>query len=253
MLYEPIISDCIGYGKHKVWTILLFVICIMVPISRMYLGVHSANQILFGLLLGQIFLILYKYFYQRYLYYLYWGLLMKHKKWKKLGISIFIHIIGLILPIVFYTINVSQRPISQSDIDNLNKKCEINTTGLDTQGHMLTSCSHQSFFFGILYGFVLLMDTPGYRKYLLGLWAYESWKNVILKIGVYFVCAVLPMSVFQAIGKYGATEPIAKYLLYSAGSMMFGLGLSYFAPILTTRFNIMKLLPGHAKNYEDRF
>lgn len=78
----------------------------MVPISRMYLGVHSANQILFGLVLGQIFLILYKFVYQRYLYYLYWGLLMKHKKWKKLAIAIVIHIISLIIPIVFYSINL---------------------------------------------------------------------------------------------------------------------------------------------------
>lgn len=118
---------------------------------------------------------------------------------------------------------------------------------------MLTSCSHQSFFFGILYGFVLLMDTPGYRKYLLGLWAYENWKHVAMKIGIYLICAVLPMSVFQAIGKYGAEDPILKYCLYSMGSMMFGLGLSFLAPIATSRCNIMKLLPGPAKSYEDKF
>lgn len=38
----------------------------------MYLGVHSANQILFGLSMGFTFLILYKYIYQKALYHLAW-------------------------------------------------------------------------------------------------------------------------------------------------------------------------------------
>ena len=126
-------------------------------------------------------------------------------------------------------------------------------TGEKVQGHMLTSCSHQSFFFGIFYGFVLLMDTPGYRKYLLGLWAYESWKHVALKLGIYLICAVLPMSIFQGIGKYAVENSIARYCLFSMGALVFGLGLSFFAPVVTSRFNIMKLLPGPAKNYEDKF
>lgn len=54
----------------------------------------------------------------------------------------------------------------------MNKKCGTDTTPLHTQGHMLVSCAGFSFFFGIFYGFVLLIDTIGYRKYLLGLWEY---------------------------------------------------------------------------------
>lgn len=129
MLYEPIVSDCIGYGKHRFWTIFLFVVCVMVPISRMYLGVHSANQIFFGLVLGLIFLILYKYVYQRYLYYLYWGLLMNHRKWQKLTVAVIVHVLSFIVPIVFYRINLSQRPIPAKDIENLNRKCGISMTG----------------------------------------------------------------------------------------------------------------------------
>jgi hypothetical protein len=83
----------------------------MVPLSRMYLGVHSANQVLFGLVLGQIFLILYKYIYQRYIYYLFWSVLMKHQKKKKLIIAIIIHILAWIIPIIFFKINVKTRPV----------------------------------------------------------------------------------------------------------------------------------------------
>jgi undecaprenyl-diphosphatase len=72
LLYEPIISDSIGYWKYRPWSYVLAILCVLVPISRMYLGVHSLNQILFGLSLGTVFLILYKYIYQKALYDLYW-------------------------------------------------------------------------------------------------------------------------------------------------------------------------------------
>ena len=64
------------------------------------------------------------------------------------------------------------------------------------------SCAGFSFFFGIFYGFVLLMDTAGYRKYLLGLWTYESYKHIFIKILVYVICAVFPAGIFFLISKY---------------------------------------------------
>jgi hypothetical protein len=66
---------------------------------------------------------------------------------------------------------------------------------------MLTSCVHYSFFFGIVYGFLLLIDTPNYRKYLLGLWEYQSLKTIFLKILISLICAVFPMLIFQILGK----------------------------------------------------
>lgn len=128
MLYEPLISDWVGYGRHRFWTCSLFLICIMVPLSRMYLGVHSANQIIFGLVLGLIFLILYKYVYQRYLYVLYWNLLLKHHKLRKLAIAIVAHVLSLCIPILFHHIN-RDRPVPALDVENLNKKCGIEVTG----------------------------------------------------------------------------------------------------------------------------
>jgi len=67
---------------------------------------------------------------------------------------------------------------------------------------MLTACAIGCFAFGLLYGFILLANTSGYRKYLLGLWAYESKRKVLLKIFVYVVCAGIPFVVFWAIGTY---------------------------------------------------
>jgi hypothetical protein len=144
----------------------------MVPISRMYLGVHSSNQILFGLALGLIFLNLYKYIYQKYLYILFWNMVTNRHKYRKLIIIIVFHIVSLILPIVIKDINSNARPMIQSDLDNLNIRCGTHLTGNDVQVHMMLSCSIVNFGFGILYGFVLLLNTPNYRKYLLGLWVF---------------------------------------------------------------------------------
>lgn len=72
LLYEPIISDYLGYGPKYIAAFPLVVIGAMVPLSRMYLGVHSANQILFGLSLGLVCLIMFKFVYQKALYELYW-------------------------------------------------------------------------------------------------------------------------------------------------------------------------------------
>jgi hypothetical protein len=58
------------------------------------------------------------------------------------------------------------------DITNLNKQCNTDLTGEDVQGSMLTSCSIGCVLFGLIYGFILLMNRPGYRSYLLGKWTY---------------------------------------------------------------------------------
>lgn len=66
VLFEPIVSDSIGTAKwRRLIMIPLFLLWVLVPISRVYLGVHSVNQILFGLTLGMISLVLFKYIYQK--------------------------------------------------------------------------------------------------------------------------------------------------------------------------------------------
>ena len=105
LLYEPIISDSIGYWKYKPWMYVLTVLFIMIPISRMYLGVHSLNQILFGLSLGTVFLILYKYIYQKALYELFWEFLLGSAKLIKLIGIFFLYLVTIAIPIVFFNIN----------------------------------------------------------------------------------------------------------------------------------------------------
>jgi membrane-associated phospholipid phosphatase len=72
------------------------------PFSRLYLGSHSVNQVLFGLSIGFILLILYKFIYQKILYELYWYFINYKKDIIKISIIIIFHIIIIIIPIIIY-------------------------------------------------------------------------------------------------------------------------------------------------------
>jgi hypothetical protein len=210
----------------------------------MYLGVHSANQIMFGLSLGTTLLVLYKYIYQRALYELFWKFLLGERRKIKFIGAFLLHVLTIVIPIIFYQVNHDQRPMLQKDIDNLNTRCFTSLTGADVQAQMLDACSIGCFAFGLLYGFMRLMNTQGYRKYLLGLWEYESPFKIILKIGVYIVAAGIPFLPFFLIAYFALKGiPILHYLFYCIAITIAGFGLAYLAPMITYKCNIMKLLP----------
>ena len=114
---------------------------------------------------------------------------------------------------------------------------------------MLTACAIGCFAFGLQYGFFFLANFNGYKKYILGLWKYENNVKKIIKIFVYIICAGFPAITFFLISKYLAKSALTKYSFNCLGALFGGLGLSYFAPILTSKCKIMKLLPGHAEDY----
>ena len=68
MLYEPLISDVIGTGPKKMLTAIWVILVALVMVSRMYLGAHSLDQVIFGGLVGLSCLIAYKVFLQKEIY-----------------------------------------------------------------------------------------------------------------------------------------------------------------------------------------
>jgi hypothetical protein len=109
---------------------------------------------------------------------------------------------------------------------------------------MLDACAVGCVAFGLIYGFMRLMNTPGYRKYLLGQWQYESYFKIVVKIGVYIVSAGLPFLPFFLIAYFGIKNiPILHYIFYCIAITLAGFGLAYLAPIITYKCNIMKLIP----------
>ena len=95
----------------------------MIPVSRMYLGVHSANQIMIGLTVGLIFVTAYRYVYQKALYRFFWDLLVKTKNTLRIALIVICNVVVVIIPIIFFIINSTERPMEKKDIDNLNKRC----------------------------------------------------------------------------------------------------------------------------------
>jgi membrane-associated phospholipid phosphatase len=67
-MYEPLLSDFIGTGKRKVFLFIWAVVGVLVMISRMFLGAHSLDQVVFGSLIGLSFLVIYRFWLQQFLY-----------------------------------------------------------------------------------------------------------------------------------------------------------------------------------------
>ena len=114
---------------------------------------------------------------------------------------------------------------------------------------MLTACPIGFFGFGLAYGFMLLSNHTGYKKYILGLWVHESKCKIFIKVIVYILCAGVPAGIFLLISRYAAKAALLQYFLNTIGIELAGIGLSYLAPMLTQKLNIMELLPRYAENY----
>jgi predicted neutral ceramidase superfamily lipid hydrolase len=100
----------------------------LVLISRMYLGAHSLDQIIFGGLLGFAFLIIYKYQFQKMMYSAVTNILSLKNKKLYLIINTLLFVMFLVLPIVEYLINSSNRPVDIADLNNINSKCSKDLT-----------------------------------------------------------------------------------------------------------------------------
>lgn len=105
MLYEPIVADQLGFGKFFQGWIFLAIISVMIPVSRMYLGVHSANQILMGLTLGFTFCVAFHYGYQKALYTFYWDLLVRARRAATIIGIIALNLVVILIPILFFIVN----------------------------------------------------------------------------------------------------------------------------------------------------
>ena len=119
-LYEPLISNYLVGDKYLklAWLFILF-FGVVVPFSRIYLGVHSLNQVLFGLRLGLAWVVLFRYGLREKFYQIYSNL-FKKKSTKSLAFVVFTHISAIIIPIIAYQINKEYRQMPHSDMDNLN-------------------------------------------------------------------------------------------------------------------------------------
>ena len=81
---------------------------------------------------------------------------------------------------------------------------------------------------------------------MLGLWQYENWIKIILKVFV-FALSVVPALLIVLVAYFLKENPVAKYLVTCLAVTVAGIGLSYWAPVLAEKCSVIKLLPGYAE------
>ncbi len=110
LLYEPVISDLIGTkGWKKILLGIVVLLGVLMPISRQYLGSHTADQVTSGILYSIAALILYKYWLQEQMY----KLAANAMKGRKLKLIVIIttvfFFISIAVPFAIYSININNR------------------------------------------------------------------------------------------------------------------------------------------------
>jgi membrane-associated phospholipid phosphatase len=107
-MYEPILSDILGTGKG-VQLVLLVLIAVAVMASRMYLGAHSLNEVIFGAVLGCVYLVIYHYKLQQFFYQVIADILNKrHRLFYFIGNTIAC-LSFILLSLILYQINMENK------------------------------------------------------------------------------------------------------------------------------------------------
>lgn len=132
LFFEPLFTDGYGCcGKRFCIPFLGFIFAITTLFllnARFYLGLQSLNQILFSLGLGLILLVLYRYGYKKSLYKLFWSLMFGKRICIDMITIIIATIMSIGLPLAFFIINKTSRPVNDLYLNSVNKACSKNFT-----------------------------------------------------------------------------------------------------------------------------
>lgn len=167
----------------------------MVMISRMYLGAHSLDQIVFGGLLGLAFLVYYKFFLQELLYETVINILNgKHKKFYFI-VNTIIFFIFMTIPIITYIIaSTSRPPVDSLYLTNITYGCNaVNVTSEFLLVKNFKATALGFFGIGTFYGLLALQNKHNEDVlYLTGQWHFTSVKSAFFVLAMFFVISGIP-------------------------------------------------------------
>lgn len=124
LLFEPILTDFTGLGPFRWALFLIAVTGSLIPLCRLYLGVHSVDQILTGLVMSTAMLTIYRFALQKPLFhYLYLCLTTVKHRAKLVFATVMMNIIFIMVPVAIYIINTTVHTISQERLDQVNGRC----------------------------------------------------------------------------------------------------------------------------------
>jgi hypothetical protein len=151
--------------------IIAAILGLSVPISRLYLGAQSSNQVVLGMILELSFLFLYRYKLHEIIYN---GLnnLIRRKNIGQLILIIFVYVLVLFIPLAVYQLRMPN-PTGQTFRDNMLIGCPKSKTRTGLQ--MLTKTFEGCGLISLIFGFALAIwiSNIDIYKYLYDRWRYS--------------------------------------------------------------------------------
>jgi hypothetical protein len=194
----------------------------LVPVSRMYLGAHSANQVMQGLLNGLGFLVLYRYVIRELLSQYLSSFLKRTHTLAIISGTIITHILCIIVPMITYKIKVSYS-ISLDDVSNIVHNCKTPESSIKSlNSSLLLMASLANLMFGFVYG---LYSVREYYGYYFGNWRYKNTGSVwvrIVKIGIDIGLIGGPIAVFGFCGLFVFSRYEIQYIFVCLGFLIGG-------------------------------
>ena len=111
-MYEPIVANFTSLGPFRWALFVLLVFSTIIPISRLYLGVHSTDQILCGMVMSFSFLIIYRFKLQKALFSYSYESALGIKAGRYGALTLFLNLLFIAVPMIIYAINTSTNRIS---------------------------------------------------------------------------------------------------------------------------------------------
>jgi len=230
---------------------------ILNPISRMFLGSHSGDQILYGLFNSLIAAVLFRYVLQRQIYKLMKNALLGRHYNLILALNTIIFLLAIAVTVIFYEVNTEHRLYPQLYIDRFSRICGKEVTYTEIERSHGISVTIVSVPFGIIYGFLMSCKMSekftdenveeGGRinhiyAFLVGNWKYGGMSKVIKYLVVNVGFIVLFLVGFTVLLPTSTENFYGMMILNIFGYLMMGISLSFFIPLLLINWNAIELV-----------
>lgn len=208
-----------GAGKHNRNIMISILLIILVPMSRMYLGAHSLNQVLEGLIFGMFFCLLFNLGLKN-LIHKFLAEFNHNKKVK--GFIIALHILSLI-PFIKHM----DEELPENWLANIHKKCFKDMNEVKLNQLMLTlNALILNLLTGLGLGYEQMVKAPMGALYLTGRWIinqehYGRYVSRALYIAIevfYMICGIIGAMIIYA----AHTTFVTAYISLSIGGIVSG-------------------------------
>jgi membrane-associated phospholipid phosphatase len=239
-LYYLLVIEYGGSGPYHSFLLIPVILALIVPLSRMYLGAHSANQVLQGIVNCFAMLVIYRYGMHNFIRDWVNCFLKLSKRFKHyLECTILAHVVILIIPMLCYVYNRTYT-LPAHEIQNIIDKCNVSgevTEKIDEKLMLMSCLIH--LVFGLLYG-ISRMGT-NFRFYF-GLWRYTPdgslMKKRVQKVLLGDLLFMLPALLGWMLAKF-IVNPYIQYIVMSFGMLSAGYIYSAFAALWMVKYDII--------------